>query len=54
MASKHDPKESIAPSVFSGEIEGFTAKSKLSRRETDIVHALVKNITNSEEIAKAL
>lgn len=54
MASKPEQKESLAPSVFSGEIEGFTAKSKLSRRETDIVHALVKNITNSEEIAKAL
>lgn len=54
MASKHDTKESMAPSVFSGEIEGFTVKSKLSRRETDIVHALVKNITNSEDIAKAL
>ncbi len=54
MASKQDQKESIAPSVFSAEIEGFTAKSKLSRRETDIVQALVKNITNSEDIAKAL
>ncbi len=47
-------KESHAPSVFSSEIEGFTTKSKLSRRESDIVLSLIRNITNSEEIAKSL
>lgn len=45
---------SSAPSVFAVEIEGFTGHSKLSRRETDIVVALIRNITNSEEIAHAL
>ena len=47
-------KESPAPSVFAGEIDGFTSTSKLSRRETDIVISLIRNITNSEEIAKSL
>jgi FixJ family two-component response regulator len=46
--------ESHAPSVFAGEIEGFTAKARLSRRESDIVLSLIRNITNSEEIAKSL
>lgn len=55
MASRSDaPKESHAPSVFASEIEGFTSKSRLSRRESDIVVALIRNITNSEEIAKYL
>lgn len=45
---------SSAPSVFSTEIEGFTAQAKLSRRESDIVIALIRNITNSEEVASAL
>lgn len=48
------PKLSHAPSVFASEIEGFTAKTKLSRRESDIVVSLIRNITNSEEIAKSL
>lgn len=47
-------KESPAPSVFAGEIDGFTSASKLSRRESDIVISLIRNITNSEEIAKSL
>lgn len=54
MARSESVKVSHAPSVFSSEIEGFTAGAKLSKRETDIVVALVRNITNSEEIAKAL
>jgi FixJ family two-component response regulator/Tfp pilus assembly protein PilZ len=54
MPRSEPPKESHAPSVFASEIEGFTAKSKLSRRESDIVVALIRNITNSEEIAKSL
>ena len=47
-------KDSHAPSVFASEIEGFTSKSKLSRRESDIVVSLIRSITNSEEIAKSL
>ena len=55
MTSKNDSgKTSHAPSVFASEIDGFTASTKLSRRETDIVVALIRNITNSEEVAKAL
>jgi FixJ family two-component response regulator len=55
MASRIDsPKESPAPSVFASEIDGFNTKSKLSRRESDIVISLIRNITNSEEIAKSL
>jgi FixJ family two-component response regulator len=55
MATKSDTrKESPAPSVFAGEIDGFTTASKLSRRESDIVISLIRNITNSEEIAKSL
>lgn len=55
MASKSvTNKESPAPSVFAGEIDGFTSRSKLSRRESDIVISLIRNITNSEEIAKSL
>lgn len=55
MPSRPEPsKDSHAPSVFASEIEGFTAKSKLSRRESDIVVSLIRNITNSEEIAKYL
>jgi len=47
-------KASQAPSVFSNEILGFSTMTKLSRRETDILVALIRNITNSEEVAKAL
>ncbi len=55
MPTKQDSaKDSPAPSVFASEIEGFTTTSKLSRRETDIVVSLIRNITNSEEIAKSL
>lgn len=55
MASRFDPsKLSHAPSVFASEIDGFTAHSKLSRRESDIVLSLIRNITNSEDIANSL
>jgi FixJ family two-component response regulator len=55
MATKFDPaKLSHAPLVFASEIDGFTATSRLSRRESDIVVSLIKNITNSEEIANSL
>ncbi len=47
-------KVSYAPSRFASEIEGFTQQAKLSRREVDIVVALIRNITNSEDIAQAL
>ncbi len=40
--------------MFAAEIEGFTQFSRLSKRETDIVMALIRNITNSEEIAQSL
>ena len=43
-----------APSIFAKEIQGFTEAYRLSRRETDIILALVRNITNSEEVAKYL
>ena len=55
MAPKTEAsKTSQAPSVFASEIEGFTAHSRLSKRESDIVLALIRNVTNSEEIAQAL
>jgi DNA-binding NarL/FixJ family response regulator len=54
MPRSENVKESHAPSVFASEIDGFTSTSKLSRRETDIVVSLIRNITNSEEIAKSL
>lgn len=55
MPTKIDPsKQSTAPSVFASEIEGFTAASRLSRRESDIVMSLIRNVTNSEEIANSL
>lgn len=41
-------------SVFALEIEGFAAEAKLSRRETDILTTLLRNITNSDEIAADL
>jgi DNA-binding NarL/FixJ family response regulator/Tfp pilus assembly protein PilZ len=47
-------KASQAPSVFANEIAGFSVLTKLSRRETDILVALIRNITNSEDVAKAL
>ena len=54
MPRSENVRESHAPSVFASEIDGFTSTSKLSRRETDIVVSLIRNITNSEEIAKSL
>lgn len=56
MAPKSDVVKPAtqAPSVFAGEIEGFTAHSRLSKRESDIVMALIRNITNSEDIAQTL
>lgn len=55
MAGRSESKpNSQAPSVFASEIEGFTSASRLSRRESDIVMALIRNVTNSEEIANAL
>ena len=41
-------------SVFAAEIDGYSSFFKLSRRETEVVVALIRNITNSEEIAKTL
>jgi DNA-binding NarL/FixJ family response regulator len=56
MAPKSDVVKPAtqAPSVFAGEIEGFTAHSRLSKRESDIVMALIRNVTNSEDIAQTL
>jgi DNA-binding NarL/FixJ family response regulator len=45
---------STAPTVFASEIDAFTSNYKLSKRECDIVISLVRNVTNSEEIAKLL
>jgi len=47
-------KLSYAPTRFAAEIEGFTQRANLSRREVDIVVALIRNITSSEDIAQAL
>ena len=41
-------------SVFAGEIDSYSSFFKLSRRETEVVVALIRNITNSVEIAKTL
>lgn len=41
-------------SVFSQEINGFITQCRLSKRESDIVLSLIRNITNSEEIARTL
>lgn len=48
---EHHKQTSCAHSVFAVEIESFAASAKLSRRETDIVVALIRSITNSDEIA---
>ena len=48
-------ESSRAPhSVFANEIDGYSSSFKLSRRETEVVVALIRNITNSDEIAKTL
>jgi DNA-binding NarL/FixJ family response regulator len=55
MARQEQNKNhSPAASVFASEIEGFTAHSRLSRRESDIVLSLIRNVTNSEDIANSL
>jgi DNA-binding NarL/FixJ family response regulator len=41
-------------SVFEKEFHGFTAQCRLSKRESDIVLALIRNVTNSEDIARIL
>jgi DNA-binding NarL/FixJ family response regulator len=41
-------------SVFEQEIVGFTAQCRLSKREADIVLSLIRNVTNSEDIARIL
>lgn len=41
-------------SVFEKEFQGFTAQCRLSKRESDIVLSLIRNVTNSEDIAHNL
>ncbi|TWW08721.1 hypothetical protein E3A20_21510 [Planctomyces bekefii] len=41
-------------SVFASEIQGFIALTRLSPRESQILRALIQNVTNSVEIGKSL
>jgi len=49
-----DKPSSSVPSTFEQESQDFSQQYKLSNREFDVVKALLRNVTNSEEIAKTL
>lgn len=52
--TKQPKPVSQAAAVFARELSAFAVEARLSRREGDIINALVQGVTRSEEIAQAL